>query len=112
MSYILNYAPGQTATMVFQTLDSLGARSDGYGIPVVTRIISPSLTLATGFPHPMTRLDVGLFMFQFVLPVLASAVGTYIADISYQNPDTGNPKATFFQIVVSAPFGQYSVSTF
>jgi hypothetical protein len=112
MSYILNYAPGQTATLVFQTLNSLGARSDGYGIPSITRIISPSLTLAVGFPQSMTRLDVGLFTFQFALPTMASAVGTYIADIAYQDPDSGNPKATFFQIVVSAPFGQYSISTF
>src|SRR5271170_4023130 len=111
MSYILNYAPGQTATLVFQTLDNLGARSDGYGIPSVTRIISPNLTLAVGFPQNMTRLDIGLFMFQFALPTMASAVGTYIADISYLNPDTNNPENTFFQIVVSAPFGQYSVST-
>lgn len=112
MSFILNYAPGQTATLVFQTLNSLGARSDGYGIPVIARIISPNLTLANGFPQPMVRLDVGLFMFQFLLPSLASAVGTYIADVAYFDPDVGNPKSTFFQIVVNAPFGQYSVSTF
>lgn len=112
MSFILASSPGQQVSLVFETLNSLGERSDGYGIPVISRIVFPNLSVAAGYPQNMTRLDVGLFIFQFVLPTQASAVGSYIADVSYQDPDTGQAKNTFFQIVVSAPFGNYSVSTF
>ena len=112
MSHILNYSPGQQVTLVFETLNSLGARADGYGHPSIVRIIFPNLSLASGYPQTMTRLDVGLFNFQFALPVLATAVGSYIVDVTYLDPDSGNPKSTFFQIVVTAPYGQYSASTF
>ena len=112
MSFILFHSPGQTVTVVFETLDGYGSRSDGYSTPIITRVIFPNLSLATGYPQPMTRLDVGLYRFQFGLPSLASSVGTYIVDISYQDPDSGLPAQTFAQVVVTAPFGQYSVSTF
>ena len=112
MSYILNYNPGQQATLVFENLDGYGERSDGYGVPVIGRIIFPNLSLAAGYPQPMVRLDVGLYIYSFTLPVNASSVGSYIADISYYDPDTGILKATFFQIVVTAPFGNFSATTY
>jgi hypothetical protein len=93
-------------------LDGYGFRADGYSIPVISRIIFPNLSLASGYPKAMTRLDVGLFIFSFTLPTLATSVGTYIVDISYQNTDTGLPEQTFFQVVVTAPFGMYSITTF
>jgi hypothetical protein len=112
MSFILFQSPGQTVTIVFETLDGYGSRSDGYSIPVITRVIFPSLALASGYPQTMTRLDVGLYTFQLTLPTMASAIGTYIVDIAYQNPETGLPEQTFGQIVCTAPYGQYTVSTF
>lgn len=118
MSNILQYSPGQTVTLVFEVLNALGSRSDGYdgytiGVaPLVSRIIFPNLSLASGYPQNMTRLDVGLFLFHFVLPKLAASVGSYIVDINYLDPDDGHPRNTFFQVISTAPFGQYSVSTF
>jgi hypothetical protein len=121
MSTVLNYSPGQQATIVFEVLNTLGERSDGYdgyegnpGIPPqITRIIFPNLSLAGGYPQNMMRLDVGLFMAQFTLPVLASSVGTYIVDILYYNPDIPNQyKNTFVQVICTAPFGQYTAGTF
>jgi hypothetical protein len=112
MSFILQQSPGQTVTVVFETLDGYGSRADGYSIPVISRIIFPNLSLASGYPKSMNRIDVGLFNFSFTLPSLATAVGSYIVDVSYQNPDTGLPEQTFFQVVVTAPFGQYSITTF
>lgn len=111
MSYVLNYSPGQQATIVFETLDGYGARADGYLVPSITRIIFPNLFLAAGYPQNMARIDVGLYIFQFTIPTEASAVGSYIVDILYYDPDTGEPRSTFFQVIVSAPFGQYSIST-
>lgn len=121
MNTVLNYSPGQLATIVYQTLNALGERSDGYNdgygmpagpLPQITRIIFPNLSLAAGYPQYMTRLDVGLFMAQFTLPINASAVGTYIVDILFNNPDTGLYENDFVQILCSAPFGSYSASTF
>jgi hypothetical protein len=110
MSQILNYSPGQQATIVFETVSSDGYRYDGYAIPSITRIIFPNLYLAQSYPQLMSRLDVGLYIFQFTIPTEAFAVGSYIVDVLYYS-EVANPSSTFFQVVVSSPFGQYSVST-
>lgn len=114
---VLNYSPGQQATIVYQILNSLGERSDsfdGYGgpglPPTIERIIFPNLSLAAGYPQAMTRLDVGLFIAQFTLPLLASSVGTYIVDITYNNPDTGLFENDFIQVNCQAPFGAYTAT--
>lgn len=112
MSFVLYHNPGQVVTVAFETLNSLGARADGYSNPVVTRVIFPNLSLATGYPQTMTKLDTGLFKITFTLPSLASSVGSYIVDITYYDPDSGLPKQTFVQVVVTAPMGQYTASTF
>lgn len=133
MSYILNAAPGSVVTIVLETLlfqsDSDGYRSDGYNanfgpadgyslvdgyynLPVVERIFMPSLSLASGYPKKFVKIDTGLYYFQFTLPTGSSAVGTYIVDVEYINPNTEQIAETFYQVMVSAPFGNYSVTTF
>lgn len=112
MSTVLNAFPGQKVTIVFETLNSLGVRADGYEAPQITRIIFPNLSLATGYPAFMTELDIGLYSASFTLPGNAAGVGTYIVDILYVDPDTNLGKQTFFQVVVTAPMGQYTASTF
>lgn len=116
MNSVLYYNPGQQVSVVFETLNNTGSRAessgDGYTAPTIERIIFPNLSLAAGYPKLMTRLDIGLYLAQFTLPTQATAVGTYIVDISYFDPGTGNPKQTFVQVVVSAPGGQYTISTF
>lgn len=112
MSTILQYNPGQVATVILETLNAAGVRADGYDLPQITRIIFPNLSLASGYPLDMTKLDQGLYMAQFTLPALASSVGTYIVDMVYFDPDTGLPKDTLVQILVNAPMGQYSATTF
>jgi len=109
MNTVLFYQPGQIATIWFETLDN-GQRSDGYAIPTITRIIFPSGNVASGYPQSMVRYDVGLFYFQFTLPTGAISVGSYIVDISYIDPVSDNAQNTFVQIVVNAPYGQYSVT--
>ena|ERR1700678_4098367 len=110
MSFILTAQPGQQCTLVFETVSSDGYRYDGYAIPAITRIIFPNLYLAAGYPQNMARIDTGLYVFQFTIPTEAFAVGSYIVDVLYYS-EIANPSSTFFQVVVSAPFGQYSVST-
>jgi hypothetical protein len=120
MTTVLNYSPGQQATIVFQVLDGYGQRTDaddGYDMgpgfpPQITRIIFPNLSLAAGYPQYMTRLDVGLFIGQFTLPTNASSVGTYIVDILYYNPTTFLYANDLVLVNSQAPFGQYTASTF
>lgn len=132
MSQVLQYSPGQIVTIIFeQLLDSGpndGYRSDGYNIgfgppdgygvdgyyslPIISRIILPSLSEVAGYPKKMTRIDVGLYYFQFTLPIGSPAIGSYIVDITYINPNTENYAQTFYQVICAAPFGQYSVTTF
>lgn len=142
MSWILNAAPGQVVTIVFEQLLADGYRSDGYfvgdtfndgysskdgyrdgyadgygfdgyyDLPLVNRIIFPSLSEAVGYPKQMARLDTGLYYFQFTLPTGSAAVGTYIVDIKYVNPITEQWAQTFYQVICTAPFGMYSIGTF
>ncbi len=107
--------PGQTVTIVQQTLNSDGYRADGYspygfGDPVVARIIFPDKTTATGYPAPMNKIDVGLFSYSFKLPTGAAAVGTYIVDLYWFHPTTGKLQQDIVLVVVSAPFGLYGVT--
>lgn len=110
MSDILNYTPGQQVTFYQEVKDGYNQRTDDGYIPVVTRIILPSFSLAAGYPQAMTRLDVGLYYFQFILPVGAAGVGTYFVDITYMDPDTTLMVNDSRQIIVTAPFGNYGVT--
>ena len=112
----LSYTPGQTVTVFLETLDGYGQRADGYLPPVITRLIFPDLTLATGYPVNMVKLDVGLYYYQFILPSGAllpsgnSSIGSYLVDIAYDNPTTGYINTALYQIQVSAPFGNFGLT--
>lgn len=111
MLQTLSYFPGQTATVFLETLDGYGQRADGYPPPTITRIVFPDLTLAEGYPVEMTKLDVGLYYYQFVLPTGAIAVGSYFVDIEYTNPTTFYTNTAPYQIMVNAPFGNYTAGS-
>jgi len=112
MSTILNYTPGQIVTFFEEVKDGYtNQRTDDGYVPVVTRIIVPGFTLASGYPQSMTRIDVGLYYFQFLLPNGAAAVGTYFVDIIYMDADSGLLVNDSVQVVVTAPFGNFGVST-
>ena len=111
MSNILSYTPGQTATIVQQVINLDGYRADGYtGAPIVARIIFPDFSLATGYPLAMTKLDTGLYVSSFILPIGAIAVGMYIVDIYWYNPDTLSLQQDVTLINVTAPFGLYGAT--
>lgn len=107
---ILQYAPGQKVTMFLDSFDSQGMRADGYDVPTVTRIIFPDLSLASDFPKVMSKLDTGLYYFQFTLPVFAEAVGSYVVDVTYWDPVTVLEKQTIYQIICTAPFGNFNAA--
>jgi len=122
MAQILSYFPGQTATVFLETKNSDGyymdgSYSDGYAIdgyesPVIQRIIYPDFTLDGYYPQPMTQLSTGLYCFKFILPFGATSVGSYFVDIAYREPNTYSVKFQSYQVIVNAPFGLYSATSF
>lgn len=111
----LYYFPGQKATVFLETLNASGARADGYtapdGYPSITRVIFPDLSLAANFPQNMVKLDVGLYFFQFTLPTGATSVGSYLVDGYYNLPGTANYTRPLWQIIVTAPFGNFGTTS-
>ena len=104
----INANPGQTVRLVVQTLDGYtGARIDGY-VPVVRNVYFPDLSLASGYPMPMVKLDTGLYIHGLSLPSGSTSLGTYIAN-TYFVDNTGRAIWEVFQIQVSRPFGNSSV---
>ncbi len=110
-SDILNYQPGQTVTFYKEVKNSNGQRTDDGYIPVVTRVVFPGFALAPNYPQTMSRLDVGLYFFQLVIPQGAGAVGTYLVDIVSLDPNSLLLVNDSRQIIVTAPYGNYSTST-
>lgn len=109
MPTVLNYTPGQQVTVFQEVKDGYGTRTDDGYIPVVSRVILPGFTLAVGYPQAMTRLDTGLYYFQFTLPTGAVSVGSWLVDIVYLNPINGALNTNTYQVVVTAPFGNFGV---
>lgn len=111
MPTVLNYTPGQQVTIFQEVKDGYGQRTDDGYVPVVTRIFSPpNFMPLTGYPQHMTRLDTGLYYFQFTLPQGAAAVGSFLVDISYLDPVSSLLFTDTYQIVVTAPFGNFGVT--
>ncbi len=109
MDQLLSYFPGQRATIFLEITDLYGVRSDGYTTPIVERVILPTLTLATEYPQEMFLLDTGIYYYQFILPYGGAAVGSYLSDVSYTTPEN-IPRTKLYQILVNAPFGQFSAT--
>lgn len=106
----LNFYPGQKATVYLETVHADGYRADSATQPIVARIIFPDLSLASGFPQNMTKLDTGLYYYQFVLPAGASSVGSYLVDTQFTNPTTNAINNQAYQILVAVNLGFASIS--
>lgn len=106
MSGNLYYTTGQKVTFYKEVLNSHQQLVDDGYVPVVTRIISPTLTMLPGYPQNMTRLDIGLYAFQFVAP---STIGTYFVDIVYLNPSNNMLVSDSRQIIISPPLGRFGI---
>jgi hypothetical protein len=112
----LTYSPGQVVTFFLETVDSDGIRADGYLIdgyvlPVVTQILKPDGYAIDGYAYNMTKIETGVYRYQFTLPKGSVAVGSYLADVTYLDPKDLVFRQTLYQIIVTAPFGNYSIST-
>lgn len=114
---VLSYFPGQEVTIILESFNADGYRADGYQLPDgyilpgIKRIIKPNFTEMDNYPTNMIRLDTGLFYYKFTLPKGAAAVGSYLVDVAYYDPISTNTKQTLYQIVVTAPYGNFSTGT-
>lgn len=110
MTTILQSSPGQQVLITLEILNSSGTRTDGYISPVIERVFFPNLSTSSIFPLPMSKLDVGLYYLAFQLPTGAAAVGSYLVDGYWVDQDRTTVKNFLYQILVSAPSGNFSAS--
>lgn len=107
---VLSYFPGQQARLFLETFGSDGYRADGYLAPTVTHIYKPDFTLMDGYAHVMTKLSTGLYYYSFTLPTGAASIGNYLVDITYLDPITSMLHEIAYQIIVTAPYGNFSAT--
>lgn len=107
---ILSFSPGQQVTIFLETKDGYGTRTNTSSLPIVSRVLFPGLTLAANYPQEMIFIDTGLYYYTFTLPIGATGVGTYLVDVLYINPESNAINSELYQIIVSAPFGNFSAS--
>lgn len=106
----LSYSPGQVATIFLEITDGYSnVRQDSLTTPLVMRIFKPDLTYMDGYIQEMDRIDVGLYTFKFTLPSGAAAVGSYLVDVAYTDPDGFNSNVAY-QILVNSQFGQFGTT--
>lgn len=113
---ILQYAPGQQVFLALEITRTDGYRVDGYtflpngydGYAVINRIFFPNLTTSSLYPLRMNKIDVGLYYHSFVLPTGASAVGSYLVDGYYYDATTLTKVSVLWQVLCSAPFGNFT----
>ena len=111
MTQVFYHSPGQSVTIVLETLAVTGGREDSPALPIVDRIILPTLTLAANYPQSMIKIDTGLYYYKFILPTGSTAVGTYIVDVSYIDPTISVLKSIAFQVVVTATAGNFGLNS-
>jgi len=110
MTQIFSYFPGQVSTIFLEIKNSDGYRVDDGYVPVVSRVVLPSMQLATGYPQLMSKFDTGLYYFKYTIPSGAVAIGSYLIDVYFVNPTNGMLNEQTYQLVVTAPFGNYGVT--
>jgi len=106
----LYYTPGQTATVVLETVGSDGYRMDTPETPKVAHIWDPSLQLIDGYAGDMIQVSTGLYVFYYTIPKGATAVGSYLMDVTYLDPVTSTAQEIIYQLIVNAPYGIYSAT--
>ena len=107
---ILYFYPGQQVTIITEIKDNDGNRVDPLILPVVNKIIKPDLTEFENYPQNMIKINTGIYYFKFNLPSGAISIGSYLTDIQYTHPTTNILNNKLYQIIVLAPFGNFTAS--
>lgn len=98
-NFVLYTAPKKTLTVAFEILNAAGMRANSSSTPVVEKIYAQDFSLVGGYPKNMIQVGVGLYSFDFVTVAGPSALGTYIVDLSWSNPDTNLMNQTAIQVI-------------
>jgi hypothetical protein len=99
----LSSLPGHNIDLTAEVLDINGFRADPTVAPIVNWILDRNEVLMPGFPATMTRESIGYYTYLFEVGHGLTAVGPYIASISWQNPSTGDLEYLFSVIDVVPP---------
>jgi len=113
MNNIIYATPKQILTLFFEVFNSNQERTDAPTDPLILSIYNPNFDLLDGYPVAMTNIDVGLYSFTFTVPPGPSAIGTYVINIIWEDPDTLNQKQTYYQIICKSPpnaAGEYNAT--
>lgn len=120
MDQILSYFPGQKVTVFLETKTSDGYRANSATTPFISQILAftsadgytayDGYLKTDGYHQPFTKIAVGIYFAQIILPKTASAVGSYFIDAIYTNPLNSNPNTQTYQVIVNAPFGNFGTT--
>jgi hypothetical protein len=106
---ILNTSPGSTITILLD-ISPGGIRTSPDFAPMVLWVLAPDHTsVLPNLPAAMTGIDTGLFLYDLTIPTGGAACGSWIANVTYKISGVDYFEA--YQIVVSAPYANFSVST-
>jgi hypothetical protein len=121
MHLISSYFPGQLATILLETKNSDGYSVDSSTLPYISNVYGITSTsgfttydgyLRTdGYNQPLTKIATGLYYGQVTLPKLAASIGSYFVNVVFTNPTNGFPDTQRYQLIVTAPFGNFGVTT-
>lgn len=62
------------------------------------------------YPQNMSKIDIGLYYYQYQIPTGAAAIGSYLIDVAYLNSVDGYINNEIYQLVVTAPFGNFGTT--
>lgn len=100
----ISSTPGQSVGISVEVLDVNGERVDGY-IPQIDYVINPLNVMQNGFPLNMTNRAVGVYNSNITIPSGVTAIGTYIASVSWSRPGRALTQYQVFLISISLPLG-------
>ena len=112
MTQVLFYFPGQKCSIVLDVRDGYNIRVDPISSPYISRVVDPNFNFIDGYHIDMTHIDTGLYVGKFTLPTGAAAVGSYLVDVTYISPITHLSTIEMYNVIVNAPYGNYSVTNF
>lgn len=103
MTISIGAIPGQAILLAVEILDNTGTRVDGYA-PTLDFVKRPNGYNLAG-STAMTRMNVGLYKVSVSVPSGITAIGTYIASVSWVHPDTAATQYELFLINVALAYG-------
>jgi hypothetical protein len=110
MHTILQYSPGQTATVTVGVTDGYGLLVAPSSAPQILAVYLPNGATAAHFPQTMKLVTTGVYQYMFQLPTGPGSIGSYAVIAQWPLPDTDLMTNELIEIVVNVSFGNFSIS--